>query len=261
MKTARKAILAVLCAVCIIVATITGTLAYLTDTDAVTNTFSVGNVRIKLDEAKVNPDGSLVTDSKNRVQANEYHLLPGQTYIKDPTVTVAYDSEDAYVRMLVNVENIDQLKLALPEENYYYGNTGMFLLQELCKEWDPATWIMTSYHEVEETADGEDMTVGVYEFRYKEIVKKKDNAKEATKLPYLFKAITIPGHIDNDHLDYLKDVKIVVEAHAIQAAGFADADAAWEAFENQVNTNPNEEPEEEATETTVASDDQGEPFD
>lgn len=254
MKTARKAILAVLCAVCIIVATITGTLAYLTDTDAVTNTFSVGNVRIKLDEAKVNPDGSLVTDSKNRVQANEYHLLPGQTYIKDPTVTVAYNSEDAYIRMLVKVENIDKLKAALPETKYY-GEDEVFLLQMLCNNWDKDTWL---YEKYTESADGK---TGTYEFRYKEVVKKDDKATEATKLPYLFKSITVPGHIDNTHLANLKDVKIVVEAHAIQAAGFADADAAWEAFENQVNTNPNEEPEEEATETTVASDDLGDLFD
>ena len=37
-----------------------GTLAYLTSHDSVTNTFTVGNVQIKLNEAKANPDGTLV---------------------------------------------------------------------------------------------------------------------------------------------------------------------------------------------------------
>jgi len=38
MKTARKAILLVLCAILLVVSAVTGTLAYLTDTEAVTNT-------------------------------------------------------------------------------------------------------------------------------------------------------------------------------------------------------------------------------
>jgi len=57
------------------------TIAYLTDDEAVVNTFTVGQVGISLDEAKVNTDGSLVTGSDaGRVHENEYHLLPGHTY-------------------------------------------------------------------------------------------------------------------------------------------------------------------------------------
>lgn len=113
----KRGLLVLLCVAAIVASTIFGTLAYLTDSDANTNTFTVGNIRIKLDEAAVNPDGSLVTGYENRVHSNQYHLLPGQTYIKDPRVTVAYDSEDAYVRMLVKVDNIDQLKAAIPQQD------------------------------------------------------------------------------------------------------------------------------------------------
>ena len=52
-----KAILMALCAVLLVAASVMGTLAYLTSTDTVTNTFTVGNVQIKLDEAKVNEEG------------------------------------------------------------------------------------------------------------------------------------------------------------------------------------------------------------
>jgi len=222
MKTRSKALLLSLCAVLLVAASVLGTMAYLTDTKTVTNTFTVGSVGIKLDEADVKLDGTLDTDT--RVQANEYHLLPGHTYIKDPTVTVNAGSEDAYVRMIVTVENIDQLKNALPNSDVttkYYGTDNTFLLQMLCGGWNPDIWQYEGYNE---SSDGK---TGNYEFRYYQAVAKSINA---TVLDDLFEAITVPGEIDNDHITYLKDVKIVVNAHAIQADGFANADEAWEAF-------------------------------
>ena len=219
MKTNHKALLLVLCAVALVAGSVFGTLAYLTDTDAATNTFTVGSVHIKLDEFEVNPDGTKKSDL--RVHENEYHLLPGHTYLKDPTVTVKAGSSDAYIRMLVKVENIEKLMAALPDESYY-GADGVFLLQNLVQGWDNDTWNYHGYTKEDGT--------GIYEFRYKEIVKQKPDAKDAVKLQYLFKYITVPGELDNDHLAYLKDVKINVVAHAIQADGFKDANAAWAAF-------------------------------
>ena len=87
MKNNRKALLLVLCAVMMITASIFGTLAYLTDSEAVANTFTVGAVGISLDEAKVNEMGEAIPD-ENRVTENQYHLLPGHEYTKDPTVVV-----------------------------------------------------------------------------------------------------------------------------------------------------------------------------
>lgn len=230
MKSKHKAWLLPMCAVLLAAVSIFGTLAYLTDKDTATNTFTVGSVGLKLDEAKVNTDGSLSTHDV-RVKENEYHLLPGHTYYKDPTVTVDAGSEDAYVRMIVTVENIDQLKKALPKGGAtaeYYDTDGTFLLQMLCvKEngdctWDKNTWKIQGYTESD---DGKN---GVYEFRYKEIVNK---SKDATVLPDLFTHITVPGEIDNTHLAYLRNVKIVVNAHAIQADGFENDEAgAWTAF-------------------------------
>lgn len=234
MKTKSKALLLALCAVLLVAASVLGTLAYLTSTDTVENTFSVGSVSIKLDEAQVNKDGTYVNGHDTRVKANEYHLLPGHTYFKDPTVTMDAKSEAAYVRMVVTVENIDQLKLALPNKGAtakYYGTDGTFLLQMLCVDennnctWDKDVWKMQGYTQ---SADGKN---GVYEFRYKEIVAKSENV---TVLPDLFTHITVPGEIDNTHLEYLKDVKIVVNAHAIQADGFENDEAgAWTAFGTQ----------------------------
>lgn len=103
MKTARKVLVLALCAVLLVSATIMGTMAYLTSTDNVTNTFTVGNVTITLDEARVNTDGTFVTDATNRTDANKYHLIPGHRYIKDPTVHVDANSEKCW--LFVKLDN------------------------------------------------------------------------------------------------------------------------------------------------------------
>ena len=97
MKTRSKALLLTLCAVLLVAASVLGTMAYLTSTDSVENTFTVGSVAITLDEAKVDENGTPVANA-DRVEANSYKLMPGHTYTKDPTVTVEKGSESSYVR-------------------------------------------------------------------------------------------------------------------------------------------------------------------
>lgn len=232
MKPKNKALLLSLCAVMLVAASVFGTIAYLTDNDAVTNTFSVGAVGLNLDEAKVDEDGTPVNPAERTEEGNSYHLIPGHSYIKDPTVTLDDGSEDSYVRMMVKVENIDRLKQALPKEGTtaeYYGADGTFLVQKLCVDengsmtWNPEVW---KYNGYTESTDGKTGTkTGTYEFRYKTVVTKGTNELEP-----LFTHITVPGEIDNESLTHLEDVKIVVAAHAIQADGFDTAAAAWSAF-------------------------------
>lgn len=96
MKKAKNALLLALCAVLLVGATIAGTVAYLTSTTTeVKNTFTAGNVTITLDEAPVDLYGEVVTG--DRRTANEYKLIPGHSYTKDPTIHVAADSEDCWV--------------------------------------------------------------------------------------------------------------------------------------------------------------------
>ena len=102
-----KPLLTLCCALLLVAAGVFGTLAYLTGTDTVNNTFTVGNVKITLDEAKVTTDGTPV-EGADRVKANEYHLLPGHTYTKDPTVTVKANSEACW--LFVQVTESTDLK-------------------------------------------------------------------------------------------------------------------------------------------------------
>ena len=250
MKKIRKVLALTLCAIALVGASVMGTMAYLTDNDTVTNTFTVGNVDIMLDEAKVDEYGHAVDNSNNpikngddyiapdavddntsvvRVESNSYKLLPGHTYIKDPTVTVVAGSEDAYVRMLVEVNDIDKLKDAFPVDKYADWYAGeVFLLQKLVGGWDNSVWTSTSV-KTATTGEGESaVTSATYEFRYKE---KVDYAATATELEPLFTYIDVPGELNNAEIAKLNEVEITVKAHAIQFDGFANADEAWGNFD------------------------------
>lgn len=230
MKPKYKALLLLLCAALLMSVSVFGTLAYLTDQEAVKNTFTVGSVGLKLDEADVKPDGTYETDASSRVQTNEYHLLPGHTYIKDPTVTVDKGSEEAYIRLVVTVNSIDRLEKALPDSKYYAdldndSQADDFALELLLDgSWNYDEW---HFYKYTESADGK---TGTYEFRYHTTVDASD-ATDDVKLEPLFEKIKVPGELDNTYLAYLDDVEIIVKAHAIQADGFENnEDGAWTAF-------------------------------
>lgn len=214
MKTAKKAMLMTLCAIILVVATVFGTMAYLTSTDKVENTFTVGNVAIKLDEAKVGTDGKALTGADaTRVKENSYKLLPGHVYDKDPTVTVLAGSEESYVRMKVTFNNANELDTIFAPDGAD--------LTSIFNGYDSANWIAKG-----NTKDATANT-RTYEFWYKEAV----GAPTAdVALDALFDSIKVPERVTGDQLAKLADFKITVVAEAIQADGFADAAEAWAAF-------------------------------
>ena len=107
-KKILKVLALVACAVLLVVGSIAGTYAFLTfKTDTVTNTFTYGNIQITLNEANVTEYG--VVDGDTRVKANEYKLIPGHNYVKDPTITVLADSEACYLFVKV-VNGISEIE-------------------------------------------------------------------------------------------------------------------------------------------------------
>ena len=64
----KRTVALVLAIVLVFAVAVGGTVAYLTSTANVKNTFTVGSVNIKLDEAKVTPDGKAVLFNTKRVQ-------------------------------------------------------------------------------------------------------------------------------------------------------------------------------------------------
>ena len=187
----KKALLVMLCAALLVVSAVLGTLAYFTDTDNATNTFTVGKVGIELDEAEVNPNGTL--KSEDRVKENKYHLLPGMEYIKDPTIKVDADSEDCY--LFVKVEN--------GIKNIEGDKTVAAQMDEL--GWKSVDGIQNVYVYAKEAQLD------------KCAVSKDTNVK-------VFETFTIDGdNVTNAVLESYENASIVVTAYAVQKAGFEDS--------------------------------------
>lgn len=247
-KTKTKALLMSLCAVLLVAASVLGTMAYLTDRKDVKNTFTVGNVAIKLDEAKVDDMGNLVKNQDgtlaDRVTQNAYKLLPGHEYVKDPTVTVLTPSVASYVRMKVTFNNADKI-IALCTDPEFEGEvTGVenaFPLIRMVNfvKANAAKWDGIIPDNMVDTEDmlanskyfvkGTDNTLTYY-FYYNGTVAAPDGN---VGLPTLFDSIKVPTWVTGDQLAKLKDFQINVVAEAIQADGFKNADAAWAAFAAQ----------------------------
>ena len=242
MKTKSKALLLTLCAALLVAASVLGTMAYLTDTEEVVNTFTVGKVDIKLDEAKVDTDGTAVTPAE-RVTQNSYKLLPGHTYTKDPTVTVEEGSESAYIRLKVTFNNAAAIiALCTDPEFADDGPTGTENAYPLIRmvnfvEANAAKWVGII---PDNMVDTEDMLADekyfvydktadtlTYYFYYTETVAAPD---ADVKLATLFDSITVPDWVTGDQLAELSNFQITAVAEAIQADGFATADAAWVAY-------------------------------
>ena len=218
MKTRTKALLLTLCAVVMIAGTAYGTYAYLTDSEAATNTFTVGKVGITLDETDV--DNSSVGE---RDTENKYHLIPGHTYVKDPTVHVDADSEPCY--LFVKVEN-GIAAIETQEEGKSIADQMKALNWELIDK-DNNVYVL---------AKGE----GEAKFQYTvsggaEVVVFETFTIDGDKTVNVPTGETAPeGKFD---IAAYRDAKVTITGYAIQAAGFADASAAWDALWTQLNPN------------------------
>lgn len=178
-----KAILMVVCAMLLVAASVMGTLAYLTSTATVTNTFSVGNVAITMDETDVDDS----TADAERDIANSYKLMPGHTYTKDPIIHVATGSEDCYLFVKV-VNEIADIEGATTVAN-----------QMATKGW---TCIDTNN--------------GIYVYGTATAPTK---VQASANIP-VFDTFTVANTVNNATLENYAGKTIVVTAYAIQADGF-----------------------------------------
>ena len=205
MKTKSKALLLTLCAVLLVAASVMGTMAYLTSTDEVQNTFTVGQVQITLDEK----DTDNSTPDADRDKANAYHLLPGNEYEKDPTVHVNAASEDSWI--FVKVENgIAAFEAATStEENGYKSISD----QITANGWTALDGVANVYYKpYTKSATGSDLIV----FSNFKIA---DTANDVQGWATL-------------------NATVNITAYAVQKDGFDTASAAWTATFGKPVVNP-----------------------
>ena len=152
-----------------------GSLAWFTDTESETNTFSTKHIDITLTEPRY-----------DELQNNGKEYMPGDTFEKDPTITLSGDSAPAYVR----IKDVD-VKITKQD-----GTTETRDLENFLPKFDNENWVASG--------DGN--------YYYQKVL----NAGESTTA--LFSEITIPSNLNNDYVN--ADFEIVIDAEAVQADNF-----------------------------------------
>lgn len=203
---------------------IAGTLAYFTDKKTATNTFTVGNVVITLDEAKVekgNGDTWIATPGADRVTENTYTgVYPGAELPKDPTVTVGANSSDTYVRVKVTVSHAAAWKAACAAH-------GITDLTAIFGGYVDADWERAAI-----TENTQDYTI-TYVYNYVGGAN-AGRLAAAGSTGALFTSVTIPAAFTGAELAAIganNGFTMNIVADAIQAEGFADVTAAFAAFD------------------------------
>lgn len=252
----KKTIAIVMLVVLVAAASVLGTLAYLTDTKTAKNTFTVGNVSIKLLESSLHRENAGVangqtstselwsdvakegsgntskykagdtfyTDAQIEANAAEYKcdnvkLNPGQSYHKMPYVKNT-GANNAYIRIRVMIPaNLDTAIL----------NSSMYTSTALNnKEF-------TMAYDNSGTVDRDGIKYNVYTFT-------RIDPLAAGELTYwnVWGTVHMDTDVTNEELNSLfgegkpyadGTFPVLVEADAIQADGFANAAEAWEAFD------------------------------
>ena len=229
----KRKILSLALGLCMVaILAVGGTLAYFTDTDTQTNTFTAGKVGILLDEVVVEADENenLVGTDERTTEDQEYKLHPNMTIAKDPTITVDDGSDNAYVAAVVTVkgniydligvegyDNIDITKLA---SGGLVSETS-----EQKTDWNGLSMVYETENSViYQVADKAANTWTLYVFVKPE--------KAAGEQVVLFDTLTIPATWDNAEMEKINGMTIEVNAYAAQVDGFVDCyDAMTTAFD------------------------------
>lgn len=213
--TKKRFVAILLCVTLVALAAIGATFAYLTDTKTVDNTFTMGNVAIRLDETNVNdPTG-------DRVTSNEYNVYPGAVVKKDPIVHNT-GKNAAYIRATVNVSNWMNLCAAYyPESGFEFTKPGYEKSLELLVGTLGEGWSVVG------VTRGDTFTLGQIDAKF--ILKYDGKLAAGDDTTAMFQTVTIPAGIDNANTESFSGVKVV--AQAIQADGFDTWEAAFAAYD------------------------------
>ena len=219
MRISKRTMSMILALVLALSVTAFGTVAYMTDRDTVTNTFTVGNINITVDELDTDGSQTNVTPGSDPVrdQQNNYPLIPGLPQTKDPTMTVHVGSEECYVHFRVELTGYAALKAIRP------ALTDEQLLTQFVSI--NSDWTLTGTPVV-------NGNVVTYEYRHATVV---DASAETKILQSLFDTFTVPLEYTGSDLTMMVNAGFQLEAHgdAVQTEAFADVNAAWQAFDNQ----------------------------
>ncbi len=213
-KTIRNAIVLTLAAITLVVATVLTTIAYMVSSAKVSNVFTVGNVTLSLLETDVDENGEVIPNA-GKTDRNSYHLMPGKTYLKDPTVTIHANSADSVIFLLVNNE-IDTIeikdgnelgKLTMKQQAL---QNGWRVIKDIDK--NQRLYVYTG----EKIVDVKDIPTGDDVYAKKSISVKKS----ATEINInVFNNFTIDPEKDQADIFFAESAEVTLSAYAIHAEG------------------------------------------
>lgn len=203
----KKTIAILTSAAMVFCVTVGTTLAWLqAETENVVNTFTVGDINITLDETNVDK----VEDTEpDRDTVNTYKLVPGNTYVKDPMITVEKGSEECFI--FVEIVEANNAYTDLDGKVIQYG------INET--DWTPVAQGSNVYY-YKDTIDATDSQNDVF---VNSTVLSTTNGKNITINPNLTKEML-------EGIEAAEDAakpKITFKAYAVQAANMDDAVTAW----------------------------------
>ena len=182
----KKKIISLCLVAALAVVAIAGTsLAYFTDKDAKTNTFTLGNVDIELNEEN---------------WAAPTAAVPDVEYAKDPVVTNIGEN-DAWIRVDVTLSDAEAFTAAAEKHN-------ITDLATIFADHDEEKWTLAGTPVYDDEAN-----TLTYSYYYNTVLA----VGESTEA--LFTSVTIPAEFDNEDMKEIgADFTIDVTAHAIQTA-------------------------------------------
>ncbi|MDY5563970.1 MAG: TasA family protein [Candidatus Limivicinus sp.] len=253
----KKIVALCLCVALAVVAIGGATLAYFTDTDEATNTFTAGGVKIDLIEQQVNKDGTALEDfEQNQVlmpivgsaqgAKDQFGQPVAENYI-DKIVTIENTGKsDAYVRAYFAIpsaldDGYETFNAGANILHFNFGNENGVSTEGVQWSWMHGN----KWNYFETTIDG--VAYNVYFADYYQVLPAGETTEQFLSGVYLDKSFDMK---DGKYYAFGKEVdlsglinadgelaiKCPVKAVAVQAAGFGSVDAAiTEAFGAQFN--------------------------
>ena len=199
----KKKILSIALIVALIAIMVSGTLAYFTDNDKVTNTFTIGSVKIEIKEDFDKPEAMIPVVTPDESDPN---------YINKDARVKNVGANAAYVQLYVAIPK------ALDEAQAFVvvdANTG---------DWTDRAAVGT--------AEIDGVTCNVYVYRYKALLDVNAETSDAITAAYMAPELdyqdgkfVMNGTVIDDYVPGTS-IDIYVAAQAIQAQGFSDATTA-----------------------------------
>lgn len=234
----KKILTLTLCMAMLATVAISGTLAYFTDTDDKTNTFTIGNINITLEEEFDKENAKLIPGKGNAINKdvsikNEKDSLPSYVWYEwyIPTVLDSTDKSTG-TNNILHVNSLGATWDKYREnEAYWAEDQTEAYAEDVTWDHDPNEEITTltgpEGYIRQETVDG--IQYNVYLALYKGILEPNGTTTQAMDQAYLDPKVDFDGDsytINGKEIDFNFDegINIIVKAFGIQADGLTDTD-------------------------------------